>query len=67
MNQPARSAEVEAYRLLMADRMGAAAEAAWAAWDREADPIDQGRALAFEHAELMLRSDGGMPVGEAKT
>jgi hypothetical protein len=67
MNQPARSAEVEAYRLRMADRMGAAADAAWAEWDRKADPHDQGRALAFEHAELMLRSDGGMPVGESET
>jgi hypothetical protein len=60
-----RSVEVEAYRLAMADRMGAAAVEAWAAWDRDADPVDQGRALAFEYAELMLRADGGMPVPES--
>jgi len=63
MNKPDSSAEVEAYRLRMDDRMGAAAIEAWAEWDRKADPTDQGRALAFEHAELMLRSDDGIERG----
>lgn len=38
----------------IADMLGNMAAISWAEWDKKADPIDQGKALALEHAAALL-------------
>lgn len=38
----------------IADMLGNMAAISWAEWDEKADPIDQGKALALEHAAALL-------------
>jgi hypothetical protein len=41
-------------RARIADMLGDMAAVSWAEWDEKADPIDQGRALALEHAAALI-------------
>jgi hypothetical protein len=41
-------------RARIADMLGDMAAVSWAEWDEKADPIDQGKALALEHAAALI-------------